>query len=433
MGEIVIILILILLNGIFAMAEIALVSARKSSLQGSAKRGSGSARLALKLAEEPDRFLSTVQIGITLIGIVTGIYSGAKIADDFAPLLVGIGIPETASHEIAQIVIVAVVTYLTLVFGELLPKRIGMSAAENVAMFMARPMHMLSVLASPFVWLLSKSTALLVRVFGIDGKGSKVTEEEIKSIVKEGAEDGEVQEVEQDIVERVFLMGDMNVDSIMTQRRELVWFDIEMNAADIRTMINDGLHEAYPVADGDLDHLLGFVTMKDLVLAIGRDDFALRDILSTPTYFYENMSVYKVLEIMKREGISRGIVCDEFGSCVGVVTLKDIMMGLVGAVEEGKDAARQIIKRQGCEEWIVDGQCYMHEFLDYFESGDLYSNEEYTTVAGLCLNELGHIPVAGESFLWHNFTIEIADMDGARIDKLLVRLDSSDALGEESL
>lgn len=431
MSEIVIIIILILLNGVFAMAEIALVSARKSSLQSAAKRGNKSARLALRLAEEPDRFLSTVQIGITLIGIVTGIYSGARIADDFAPLLERAGIPAAASQELAQVIIVAVVTYLTLVFGELLPKRIGMGAAESVARFMARPMHLLSLIASPFVWLLSKSTSLLVRLMGIGNKGSKVTEEEIKSIVKEGAEDGEVQEVEQDIVERVFLMGDMNVDSIMTQRRELVWFDAGMAASDVRAMISDGLHEAYPVADGDLDHLLGFVTMKDLVLAFDKPHFSLRDILSAPTYFYENMSVYNVLETMKREGISRGIVCDEFGSCVGVVTLKDIMMGLVGAVDEGKDAPKQIMKRQGHEEWLVDGQCYMHEFLDYFESGDLYTNEEYTTVAGLCLNELGHIPAVGESFSWHTFAFEVADMDGARIDKLLVRLKTDKNNGEE--
>ena len=424
MSEIVIILILILLNGVFAMAEIALVSARKSGLQSSAKRGSSSARLALKLAEEPDRFLSTVQIGITLIGIVTGIYSGAKIAEDFAPMLVKIGIPVSASNEIAQVIIVAVVTYLTLIFGELLPKRIGMGAAESVAKFMARPMHLLSVVASPFVWILSKSTALLVKLLRIDSKGSKVTEEEIKSIVKEGAEVGEVQEVEQDIVERVFLMGDMNVDSIMTQRRDLIWFDADMNRIDIRAIINEGLHEAYPVAEGDLDHLIGFVTMKDLVFELEKDDFSLRNILRAPAYFYENMSVYKVLETMKREGISRGIVCDEFGSCVGVVTLKDIMMGLVGSVDEGKDAPKHIMKRPGGEEWLVDGQCYMHEFLDYFESGDLYSNEEYTTVAGLCLKELGHIPNAGESFIWHTFTFEIADMDGARIDKLLVRLNN---------
>lgn len=422
MSEILIIFILILLNGVFAMAEISLVSARKSSLQSSAKRGSSSARLALKLAEEPDRFLSTVQIGITLIGIVTGIYSGARVAEDFAPVLMKIGVPATASQNIAQVVIVAIVTYLTLVFGELLPKRIGMGAAENVAKFMARPMHLLSVAASPFVWLLSKSTALLVKLLGIDSKGSKVTEEEIKSIVKEGAEGGEVQEVEQDIVERVFLMGDMNVDSIMTQRRDLVWLDAGMSPADIRAIISDGLHEAYPVAEGDLDHLIGFVTMKDLVFGLEKKEFSLRNILSAPAYFYENMSVYKVLETMKREGISRGIVCDEFGSCVGVVTLKDIMMGLVGSVDEGKDAPKQIMKRPDGEEWLVDGQCYMHEFLEFFESGELYSNEEYTTVAGLCLNELGHIPVPGESFKWQIFTFEVADMDGARIDKLLVRL-----------
>lgn len=427
MGEIVIILILILLNGVFAMAEIALVSARKSSLQSSAKHGSKSARLALELAKEPDRFLSTVQIGITLIGIVTGIYSGAKLAALLAPLLVKVGIPVGASEEIAQVAIVALVTYLTLVFGELLPKRIGMSAAERVARFMARPMHLLSVVASPFVWLLSKSTALLVKFMGLDTKGSKVTEEEIKSIVKEGAEDGEVQEVEQNIVERVFLMGDMNIDSIMTPRCDLVWFDAAMTSAEIRSIISDGLHEVYPVADGDLDHLLGFVTMKDLVFELDSKDFSLRRILRTPSYFYENMSVYKVLETMKRNGVSRGIVCDEFGLCVGVVTLKDIMMGLVGAVDESCGTLKHICRRPAGNEWLIDGQCYMHEFLDYFESGELYANEDYTTVAGLCLKELGHVPATGEVFEWNTFVFEVADMDGARIDKLLVRIKNSDA------
>lgn len=427
MGEIFIILFLILLNGVFAMAEIALVSARKSSLQSSAKRGSQSARLALKLAGQPDRFLSTVQIGITLIGIVTGIYSGARIAEDFAPVLANLGIPASASDEIAQVVIVAVVTYLTLVFGELLPKRIGMGAAESVAKFMARPMHLLSVIASPFVWLLSKSTSLLVSLLGLNTRGSKITEEEIKSIVKESAEDGEVQEVEQDLVERVFLMGDSNVDSIMTPKRELVWLDADMTSADVRKIIKEELHEAYPVAVGGLDNIIGFVTMKDLVLSLDEKEFSLRKVLSRPAYFYENMNVYKVLEVMKENGISRGLVCDEFGLCVGVVTLKDILMGLVGTINAAPDDKKPIVKRAGAEEWLVDGQCSMHEFLEYFDCEELYDGDAgYTTVAGLCLEHVGSIPVGGEVVEWGSFVFEIADMDGARIDKLLVKMNSKE-------
>lgn len=420
MAELLIILVLIVLNGLFAMAEISLISARKSSLQSSAKRGSRSARMALKLAEEPDRFLSTVQIGITLIGIITGIYSGAAIADDFAVVLTGWGIPASVSSGLAQTAIVALVTYLTLVFGELFPKRVGMAAAEKVAKIMASPMHWLSVIASPFVWLLSKSTSLLVRLFGLNTKGNKVTEEEIKSIVKEGAEDGAVQEVEQDIVERVFLMGDMNIDSIMTYKRDVVWFDADMSAVEVRELISERLYEAYPVAEGELDNVIGMVSMKDLVLSLDSKDFSLRSIVASPTYFYENMSVYKVLEIMKREGVSRGIVCNEFGSCVGVVTLKDIMMGLVGPVCECDEDEARIVKRDGKEEWIVDGQCSMPEFLEFFDSEEMYQNEDYTTVAGLCLKSLEHIPVPGEKIEWPPFEIEIIDMDGARIDKVLV-------------
>lgn len=426
MSEIFVILFLILLNGFFAMAEIALVTARRSSLQNSARHGSRSAGIALKLTEEPDRFLSTVQIGITLIGIVTGIYSGATIATLFASFLAGLGVPLGISSEVAQVVIVVAVTYLTLVFGELLPKRIGMSAAESVAKFMARPMLWLSIAASPFVWLLSKSTSAIVAILGLSGKESKVTEEEIKSIVKEGAETGEVQEVEQNIVERVFLMGDMNVDSIMTHKSELVWFDVDMTANEVREMIKDNLHEAYPVVEDDLDHILGFVSMKDLVLSLCNEEFSLREYVSEPTYFYENTSVYKALETMKELGISRGMVCDEFGSCIGVVTLKDIMMGLVGSMPENCNGEKDIVKRPNTDEWYVSGRCAMYEFLDFFDCGELYTNEEYTTIAGLCLSCLGHIPVAGEKFSWKMFTFEVADVDGARIDKLIVRINNNE-------
>lgn len=420
MSEIFIIVGLILLNGVFSMAEIALISVRKTSLSESAKKGNKSAEIAIELREKPDNFLSTVQIGITLIGIVTGLYSGNKIALIFSEWLQAMGMNLGYAEEVAQTLIVVLVTYLTLVFGELLPKRIGMSNAESVAKLVARPMKWLSIVATPFVWLLSRSTSILFVLMGLKDKTSKVTEAEIISIVNEGKEDGEVKEVEQDIVERVFLIGDLNVDSIMTHRRDLVWLDACMTASEVRDVMRNDLYEMYPVVDRNMDHILGVVTLKDLVLTLNRPNFSLKQIVKEPKYFYCNMDVYKVLEVMKEEGVTRGLVCDEFGSCIGVVTLKDMMLALVGTVNEEDSGERSIVKRKDREEWLVDGQCAIHDFLSYFDSEDLYENEDYTTVAGLCLEKLNHIPQVGESFKWNKFTFEVSDMDGVRIDKFLV-------------
>ncbi len=420
MYEIIIILGLILLNGAFSMAEISLISARKSSLMSDAKKGNRSAWTALGLREEPDRFLSTVQIGITLIGILTGIYSGNKVAALFAAWLGNLGVGMTYASEIAQTIIVVLVTYLTLVFGELLPKRIGMGNAESVAKLVARPMKALSSVAAPFVWLLSKTTSFLFTFFGLKSKESKVTEDEIISIVNEGKEDGEVQEVEQDIVERVFLVGDLNVDSIMTHRRELIYMEASMTAGQVREVLRSELYELYPVCDGGLDHVIGVVSLKDLVLTLNNPDFSLGRIVNEPKFFYCNMSVYKVLEAMKREGLSRGLVCDEFGTCVGIITLKDMMHALIGSVKEGGDSGNPIVERKGKGEWFVDGQCPIHDFLSYFDCEDLYVNEDYTTVAGLCLEQLNHIPSEGEVFTWNTFKFEVSDMDGVRIDKFIV-------------
>ena len=243
--EIFIILLLILLNGLFAMSEIALISARKSNLTAQAKQGNKRARQALKLAEDPNKFLSTVQIGITLIGILTGIYSGAAIADDLREVFVRWGVPYAAP--VAQTLIVIVVTYLTIVFGELIPKRIGMTAAEPVAKLVAGPMKVLSVVASPFVWLLSKSIEGISRLFGLRDTDSPVTEAEIKSIVQEGAEDGAVQAVEQKIVGRVFSLGDRSVESIMTHRSDIAWLDVNMSVDEIRDLVRREPHGRYPV------------------------------------------------------------------------------------------------------------------------------------------------------------------------------------------
>lgn len=427
MSEILIIIGLILLNGVFAMSEIALISARKSNLTTDAKKGNKSAQTALKLANEPDRFLSTVQIGITLIGILTGIYSGNTIAVIFGEWMAQIGVPKFYAFTVAQALIVVIVTYLTLIFGELVPKRIGLSVAEKAAKVVARPMYVLSVIASPFVWLLSKSTSVMFNLLGIKSSESKVTEEEIKSIIQEGTEGGEVQPVEQDIVERVFLMGDLKIDSIMTHKKDLVWLDVNNSADEVRAVLKQDLYEVYPIADGGLDHVLGIITLKDLVLTLERKDFSLRSLIRKPMYFYESMSVYKALELMKAQNMSRGLVCDEFGACTGIITLKDILEGLVGTVNDEGSEEPYIVKRKEAPGWLVDGQCPIYDFLEYFDSEELYETAEYTTVAGLVISQLEHIPQSGETTTWKDFSFEVVDMDGARIDKLLVQRRQTEA------
>lgn len=421
MNEIIIIIALILLNGLFAMSEIALISARKSSLSTDAKRGSKLAKLALKLTNEPDRFLSTVQIGITLIGILTGIYSGAKLSDDFAVLLQEWGVSTAYAPMIAQTVIVIAVTYLTLIFGELVPKRIGLSVAEKASKVIARPMYMLSWIAAPFVWILAKSTSAMFNMLGLKDSESKVTEEEIKTIVQEGKEDGEVQEVEQDIVERVFLLGNLKVDDIMTQRNEITWLDVNMTKQEVMETLEQQLFDMYPVTDGKKDEVKGVISLKDLVLHLSTADFNLEGIVRPAFYFPENMTVYKALEKMKEQRISRALICDEFGVCQGIITLRDILEALLGSVNDTHKEP-DIIKRSAGEGWLVNGQCAFYDFLTYFEREELFESGNYNTVGGLILELLEHIPQAGEQVRWYDFVFEVADMDGVRIDKVLVNL-----------
>lgn len=417
--EIVIILGLIILNGLLSMSEIALVSARKSRLEMDAKRGNKSAQTALKLASQPDKFLSTIQIGITLIGILTGLYSGEAFAADFATIIAQVEPLSPYSLTIAKFTIVIIVTYLTLILGELVPKRIGMGAAEKVSMLIARPMNLLSVIASPFVWLLSKSTALSIKILGITpSDDNKVTEEEIKAIIQEGFVVGEVQEVEQDIVERVFNLGDRNVGSIMTHRSDLIWLDVMDSNEAINNKVKQNLYNTYPVANHKFDDILGVVYLKDLFGKIDDPAFKLKDIIRPAQYVPENLSVYNALEQFKQARANYSIVTDEFGGLQGIVTLKDIVEALIGNVTEASEDQEFFQREDGT--WLVDGQYSFYDFLSRFDMEDLYAEHDYNTLSGLILEELEHVPKTGEKLTWLCFQFEIVDMDGARIDKVLV-------------
>ena len=420
MSEIFIIIFLILLNGIFSMSEMAVVSARKSSLQSEAEKGNKRSKVAFDLASNPDTFLSVVQIGITLIGILTGIFSGNKIASAFAASLMNWGVSAGVAITLAKAVIVICVTYLSIIFGELVPKRIALSASEKVSKIIAIPMKLLSTLMRPFVWLLSKSTALVIKLIGVKNQESKITEEEIKSIIQEGTDEGEVLPVEQDIVERVFALGDLKVSTIMTLRSDLVWIDTKMSEEEIRDTIEKNLFESYPVAEGSLDKVVGVLTLKDFVLNIAKSGFKLENMIREAVYFHENMNVYSVLEQMKAKKVSRALICDEYGACSGIITLKDIIQALLGVVsDEGEEPEIIALQEEGT--WLVDGQCSMYDFRIFFDIDEVDTDSEYSSVGGLILDELEHVPLEGEKASWKDFTFEVSKMDGARIDKVIVR------------
>lgn len=421
MGELIIILVLILLNGVFAMSEIALISARKASLLSDAAKGSKSARNALDLQENPDRFLSSVQIGITLIGLLTGMFSGNKIAAICTQWLTDAGLEPGLASGIAQTVIIIIVTFLSIVLGELVPKRIGLNAAEKVAKSVAGPMKIVSKITKPIVWVLSESTNAIVRVLGIKEQESKVTEEEIKSMIQEGAEDGEVLPVEQDIVERVFTLGDLSVSSIMTLRSDIVWLEKSMTESEVRECIERNIYEEYPVVDHDLDHVVGILRLKDYVINIGKGDFCLESMLTQPTFFHEDTNVYKVLEGMKDKKVGRALICDEFGSCCGLITHKDILEALIGDMQDDIDVEPDIVERADGDGWLVDGQCMIYDFLSHFDLEEEMQDYEYSTIAGLIIDELGHLPEVGECVEWNRFSFEIVDMDGPRIDKVIIK------------
>lgn len=419
-----IILILIVVNGLFSMAEIACISARKSKLNLDAQKGDKGAKSALKLTEDADKFLSTVQMGVTLVGILTGIFSGESLAHNFADLLEEAGMSESSAVFIAKAIIVFIVMFLSILLGELVPKRIAMANPEKVAKKISGIMRFISWIASPVIWALAKCTALCVRILGIKEKESKITEDEIKSMIEESKDEGEVSPLEQDIVERVFTLGDLSVSTIMTLRDDIVWLDLQMSDSEVIQTVESTIFEQYPVVDGDLDHVVGVLSIKDYVKAmrVKQDKLDLRKLMREPHYVHENMSVYAVLEFLKENKIHRALVCDEFGGLAGIISLKDIFDGLVGNMNTMEHITEpDIIARKDNDGWFVDGQCSIYDFLSHFELDDEMEDYDFSTVGGLILEKLQHVPKTGEKITWNGFEIEVADMDGARIDKLIVK------------
>jgi putative hemolysin len=418
--QILILVFLIVLNGLFAMSEIAIVSSHKSRLEELMRRGNRKAKLVLHLSESPNRFLSTIQVGITLIAILIGVFGGSGLTHELDARLFRIGIIEPYSYNISLIIIIFLITFFSIIAGELVPKRIGMTNPESIAMAISKPMLVLSKIMFPFVWLLSKTTDFIFELFGIRKKtDSQVTEEEIKALLEEGTEVGEIQEIEQDIVERVFHLGDQRIGALMTYRNDIAWLNAEdPNEANVK-IITDNTHSVYPLCEKEIDQVLGIIYAKDLLIAMLKEpDLDLRKYVKKVNIVPSDKKAYQVLEKFKETRIHCGLVVDEFGSIEGIITINDILDGLVGDITDMDEP--EVIKRADGT-WLIDGKLAFFEFIHEFEIDDYdFTDVQFHSIAGFVIHQLKEIPKKGDSFDWGGYHFEIIDMDGNRIDKILL-------------
>ena len=421
--EILILTLLIFTNGFFSLAEMAIVSARKVRLQQRAEEGSKGAETALGLARQPTRFLSTVQIGITLIGILSGAFGGATIAEWLAAYIARFPALQPYSEPIGVGIVVTLVTYFSLVIGELVPKRLALNNAESIATSVAPLMEVVSKAARPVVSLLSSSTELLVRLLRIKPTSEPaITEEEVKILIEQGRQTGIFEDVEQDIVERVFRLSDRTVNSLMTHRSEMVWLDAEDPLeVNIRKIVASG-HSNFVVCDGEIDKILGILQVKDLLGAYADGQaVSVKTSLQMPSFVPEQMNALEVLERLRLVKPPLAVVVDEYGTVAGMFTLTDVLEAIVGDIPGIDDAGESEATRREDGSWLLDGLMSVDELQMLLDLDELPGQEiNYDTVGGLFMAQLGRIPVVGDKFEWNNLHFEVMDMDGHRVDKVLI-------------
>lgn len=427
--EIIILLVLIFINGLFVMSEIALVSARKARLETQAEKGDVSARKALELSNNPEIFLSAAQIGITLIAILTGVYSGERFSKNFQPYVEKISFLKPYAATISTTIIVIIVTFLSIIFGELIPKRVALLRAEKIAKLVAVPVTVFARITHPIVWLLNKVSNLFFFIFNIKKlKDDAVTEEEIKTMITEGTEAGTIDETEQVIINRVFHLGDRNITSLMTHRSDIIWFNLDDNEEKIKEKITSEPHSVYPICDGQIDEIKGVVSIKDLY--VSPDSILFKDIMKPALFVPENNSPFQVMEKFKQSKIHSCFIVDEYGSILGMVTLNDILEAIIGEIPQ-PDMEDYEVKEREDGSFLVDAQIPFYDFLSKFEKTEWMNEgeQDFDTLAGFILHRLERIPKTGDKLEWKGFKIEIIDMDGHRIDKVLVKI--SNELREE--
>lgn len=424
LAQFLILLALMLVNGVFAMAELAVVSSRRTRLDQLATEGSKGAAAALRLLEDPTRFLSTVQIGITLIGVLAGVYSGASFAGPLAIWLVAT-FPLLAPYAetAAYVTVVIGVTYLSLVIGELVPKRWALVNPEAIAIVVARPMHWIAKSGGPLVWLLQRSTDLVLRLLGMRQMVRQaVTEDEIRAMIAQGTREGVFHHAEHRMIEGVLRLADRNVRSIMVPRGDLVWLDVEdPRDAVWRTVRNSG-HSRFLVCRGEIDEFIGIARAADLLEWVrAADDSEIAHLAVAPLVVQETTTVLRLLELFREAAVHLAVVVDEHGSIEGIVTPADVLKAIAGELPDVGGAEAPEAVRRGDDSWLLDGRLAIDEAERLLERRDMVEGDDYTTLAGFVLAQLGRLPTTAESFVWKDLRFEVVDMDERRIDKLLVQ------------
>jgi putative hemolysin len=418
--EVFVLLGLIVLNGIFVMSEIAIVTAKKSRLTALAAKGNSSAQVALKLAEDPTQFLSTVQIGITAITLINGIFGNSILAKPFALWLQELGVPVNFSDNIATVLVVFVVTYLSIVIGELVPKRIGQVSAERIACYVARPMQILAIITKPFVYLLSSSTRMFMRVFGFNNiQGQQVTEEDIHAILDEGSSSGILEQQEHAMVRNVLRLEERNIVSLMVPRSDIVYLDTALPIEENYERVLHSPHSRFPVCTKQSDNLIGVVNAKEILAqAISGKPVDLLALAQPCHVVPESLTGMELLEFFRTSHSQMVFVVDEYGDLKGIVTLQDLLEALTGEfiAREGEDA---YIVRRDDGSYLLDGMLPVVDLKDCLELSELPDEGSYQTLNGLMMLLVGRMPATGDKILFQHWQLEIVDMDGRRIDKVL--------------
>ncbi|MDQ0320299.1 putative hemolysin [Pararhizobium capsulatum DSM 1112] len=422
MAELIVIFVLLLINAFFALSEMAIVSASRPLLRQMARQGNLRADKALKLAEDPGKFLSTVQVGITLVGTLAGAYGGATIADKLAPLLNEISWINPYGSTVAVAAVVTLITYLSVVIGELIPKQLALKNSEAVAMFVAGPMSFLSRLAAPVVYLFESSAAIVLRIFGAKSDSDRVTEEEVQAIMAEGVESGAIEKSEHEMLRRIIRLGDRNVKSIMTHRTEVSFIDIDDTLESIRAKVTQSAHSRYPVIETSSGEVVGAVLVKEVLNAPTRGGaFSVRDFLKDIHTLPETASCLKALDAFKTSRINMAMIVDEYGSIEGIITIADILESIVGVLPSNYDDVEHVLIREREDgSYLVDGRTPIDEINLTIGIDDIDADGGYETIAGFLVQELRKTPEEGDITQAHGYRFEVIDMDGRRIDKILV-------------
>jgi len=431
--QLLVLLLLLVANGVFAAAELSIASSRKVRLQQRAEAGDTGARAALDLANEPGRFLSTVQIGITLISILTGAFGSSSLGAFLGTALERVPSLAPISGQLGVFLAILVITYLSLIIGELVPKQLALGNLEAIAARVAGPMGRISVFASPVVWLLSRSTALILRLLGSrPSTEPAVTEEEITILVQQGAQAGVFQAAEREIVDRVFRLGDQRVADLMVPRPRVAWIDVTAPAAENLRRMAQGGYTHYPVCRGDLDHVLGIVSVRELwARQVSGQSADIESAMRPPLYLPETVAAYKALEQFKTTGRRIALVLDEYGGIEGLITLGDVLGDLVGDGPPPVGAAGAVRRDDGS--WLIDGMLPLDEFRDFIPVNELPGEElgYFQTLGGFVLAQLGRLPAAGDRVIWGGYDFEVLDMDDQRVDKVLVQETKTPTEGEK--